>query len=846
LTPNVHRIVKDFFRHEFEVIGPDLSHRVPLNHEETTHHISHPGTPESMEWGEEWAAEEDRTYYKTITMDGEIYNIGDVVMVEPGEDDRKGRQGNYKSTASQSINGNANRFWFIQICYFFEDADDDTQNFHGRWLEHGSKTLLQETAHSRELFLTNTCADAPVSSIYRKCDLKFLGLAEREPEDDINYEGDSYFCQYTWLDSDDPTFSSLPRSDEIEADLSFAPEYRRCHACVLAERLEHQQRVHVSQDCISQFGVDYHVRDFVYLHPSKANKEQLEIAQIVELPSQNSDTYTITIRMLSHVDSRPDAEETFNDEVMLFLCGQLLLEFGDLDEKVPFERVDGKCYVSYFPEPGADGFAEWIKGKDHFYVLDLGDFSQCTRCAEEHEAQLLAYHDFLAQEGPLSMLELFCGAGGLGTGLEQSHFVKTAAAVEWDENAAETYLANHRGTAVFCKDVVQLLREVENGDNIRSLETRKPFPRPGEIDLIAGGPPCQAFSGANHNRVSFPFRATLPFAMLSFAEIYLPRYFLLENVVGILRHRLMGLLEGRSIVDGYQHGVFKLIIRVLLALGYQVRVKVLQAANFGAPQSRERVIFMGARRGLKLPEFPIPTHTYSAKEHRLLEHADIKLSKSTRSRDPSRPHAFAPFRAVTVNDAIADLPAFDWKNPHLLIPATSKDEREVVVRRKLHENVDPFDATPLSDNNLPGFLSGEYLHPPLNYFQQHIREGMHSMVEEHVTPTFKSLIIERYVSGISILIMFQFSFPIHAYHVLSSDQLDFSPPAVYERLHPNQCFRTVLTHCSPGVKNSAMLHPSQKRIITVREVSRCQGFPDKYVFLKAENMKDDIRRVCQV
>ncbi|KAJ3984503.1 S-adenosyl-L-methionine-dependent methyltransferase, partial [Lentinula detonsa] len=820
LSPNVHRIAKKFFRNTFEVIGPDLSNKDPLEQENPTEYTSHPGIPGTMKWGKKLAVEEDKVFYKTITMDGELYKAGDVVMVEPGEDDRKGRQGNYKSQPSQSSNGNANRFWFIQICYFFEDVDDGSKQFHGRWLEHGSKTFLQETAHSRELFLTNACADAPATSIYRKCDMKFLGLAEREPEDDTSYEGNSYFCQYTWLDLDDPTFASLPQPEEVEADLMFAPDYRRCHSCVLAERMEQQRLVHHSGNCISQFGVDYHVGDFVYLRPSKLDNEQLEIAQIVGLPSPALNTVTIKVHMLCHVATRPNTEETFADEVK---------------ETTPFDRVDGKCFVSYFPQPDAEGFKEWIKEKDHFYVLDSRKFEQCTRCMEEHETQLAMYRDFLAQEGPLSMLELFSGAGGLGTGLDQSNFVKTAAAVEFDRYAAETYQINHPDTTVYCKDVIELLRGLEDGDDVKSLNG-KPFPKPGDIDIIAGGPPCQAFSGANHNRIVC--RATLPFVMLSYAELYLPKYFLLENVVGLLRHRLLGLLQGRSIVDGIQHGVFKLITRILLALGYQVRVKVLQAANFGAPQSRERIIFLGARQGLKLPEFPMPTHAYSAQEHRLLEHADLKLCRSTRSRDPSRPHFFAPFRAVTVNDAIGDLPAFDWKNPHQIIPIKDKDIQERKVR-----NIRCFEATHTPGRDLPGFLSAEYAHPPMNYFQQRIREGMHNVVEEQVTPMYSPLIVERCgfcLCRVAVILILSSTTTVPLKPGASLKGIYIS---THGRLHPNQCFRTVLTHCNPGAKNSVLLHHSQKRIITAREVSRCQGFPDRYIFLKADDLKDDIRRV---
>ncbi|KAJ3736845.1 hypothetical protein DFJ43DRAFT_1149960 [Lentinula guzmanii] len=83
LSPNVHRIAKKFFRNTFEVIGPDLSNKDPLEQENPTEYISHPGIPGTMKWGKKLAVEEDKVFYKTITMDGELYKAGDVVMVKP-------------------------------------------------------------------------------------------------------------------------------------------------------------------------------------------------------------------------------------------------------------------------------------------------------------------------------------------------------------------------------------------------------------------------------------------------------------------------------------------------------------------------------------------------------------------------------------------------------------------------------------------------------------------------------------------------------------------------------------------------------------------------------------------
>src|ERR1700677_1201959 len=115
--------------------------------------------------------------------------------------------------------------------------------------------------------------------------------------------------------------------------------------------------------------------------------------------------------------------------------------------------------------------------------------------------------------------------------------------------------------------------------------------------------------------------------MLSYAEFYKPKFFLLENVLGLLNHKLQINKPGPQEGEKVANGIIKFILRALTTLGYvpsspyvlccpltlsgrdsyQVRFNVLQARAYGSPQNRRRVIIWGARRGVPLPEFPIPT-----------------------------------------------------------------------------------------------------------------------------------------------------------------------------------------------------------------------------------------------
>ncbi|KIK61812.1 hypothetical protein GYMLUDRAFT_260822 [Collybiopsis luxurians FD-317 M1] len=844
LTPRVHSIAKDFFRNQFRVINSSLfpEQVSTIVEAPSIKYRYHEKDPVSSHWGQKLAEEEDKVFFRSIKLDGQKYKVGDVVMVEPGDDARRGREENFKSRPAQSKNGYANRFWFIRICYFFEETESRSsfggasKMFHGQWMEHGSKTLLQEAAHSRGLFLTNACADQHVNSIFCKCDVKLLNPGELEVVDDESFDGDQFFCQFLW-DAKNASFVDLPRPEDVAEDSQFAPAHQFCHSCVLRERLEARNSVQCTEpSCVSQFSVDYHINDFVYLRPSgKMDQGLLEIAQIKAiLPAKidNTDDVRLRVHLLSHVDKDSvQSSESFVDQRLLCL--------SDTEKTVPFERVDGKCFVEAYPHKTASSLAQWIKDNDHFYILNA-QLSQCLQCFEEHKSTLAIREQYIETHGPLRCLELFSGAGGLGTGLQMSRFATMVGNVEWDFHAAETYKTNHPSTKVYTQDINEVLYHLAQSESGKKVP---PLPSPwadelstlGTIDVVSGGPPCQAFSMANCYPREDDERATLALTMISFVELYRPRYFLLENVVGMIHYRLLRKQDSQTtaLVGGVEHGMIKVIARALLTLGYQVSVKVLQAANYGAPQNRHRLFIWGARQGTTIPKFPIPTHFHPAKEYRFFEHADIKLYRVTRSLDPERPHVFAPFKTVTVNDAIGDLPGFDWINPHKAIPATTKDKREDEIRRK---KMPCFEAT--HGNDLPGFLSVEYAHPPLNAYQQLMREEMHELVEEHVTPQFSCQVVECTTSVPLKPRACHKDLPSKLFTNKSKAQ----EPGYYGRLDANDCFKTAMTYCGPNRKSATMIHPSQKRSLTVRETARCQGFPDRYMFMRADNLKEDVRR----
>ena len=181
-------------------------------------------------------------------------------------------------------------------------------------------------------------------------------------------------------------------------------------------------------------------------------------------------------------------------------------------------------------------------------------------------------------------LDLFCGAGGLSEGFRQAGF-HTVAANDVDAWAGATYEANHgpHGTKFVLGDITSDAVKEELLHHARSAD----------IDVITGGPPCQAFSQVrNHARIIEDARNSLYRHFVEMLSIVRPRMFVMENVPGL--ENLAGGLIRRQIIED-------------LALDgeYRVESRVIDAACFGVPQNRLRVVFIGVRSDLRIdPLFP--------------------------------------------------------------------------------------------------------------------------------------------------------------------------------------------------------------------------------------------------
>lgn len=204
-------------------------------------------------------------------------------------------------------------------------------------------------------------------------------------------------------------------------------------------------------------------------------------------------------------------------------------------------------------------------------------------------------------------IDLFAGAGGLGTGFENVGFNIISANDIW-KVAGETYVANHPNVKYVVKDIIQLSGEelLEGTGYIKN-----------DIDVIIGGPPCQGFSTLGKRFIDDPRNKLFKEYVRIVNEIR-PKFFVMENVSGILSMEKGKVLEN--------------ILKSFNNIGYKLEYRLLNAAEYGVPQQRERTIFIGTRMDVEI-KYPEKTHT-------LLD--EPKLNK-----------------VLTLWDAIGDLPQSD-------------------------------------------------------------------------------------------------------------------------------------------------------------------------------------------
>lgn len=383
----------------------------------------------------------------------------------------------------------------------------------------------------------------------------------------------------------------------------------------------------------------------------------------------------------------------------------------------------------------------------------------------------------------LNAVDLFCGAGGLSLGLEWSGF-RIVVANDYDPDSCLTFQRNHPASTVICGDISRpsVFRRV--------IDAASDF---GDIDLLAGGPPCQGFSQMrNFSRFIDDPRNKLYRRFVAVLAELRPRAFVMENVPGLRE------------LDGVADQILRdLRLKGLYRVG---EPRVLEAADFGVPQRRRRLFFVGIRND-------VPGEVSLPLRESLL--GSVELRKVIRSRAAKyevRAHAngYSPNllatlyqkllvdpeadEFVTVRQAIGDLEG--------LAPREGADEME-----RLREPTTAYQR--LMARNAPVLFNHEV--PAMN------RDTMLRL--KSIPPGGNFLDIaaplqRRYLGA-------QRWGPHTGRSSLS--RLHYY---AYRKLHPDFVSWTVNTKA-----DFAYHYQRVPRAVTVREAARLQSFPDKYRFL---------------
>lgn len=203
----------------------------------------------------------------------------------------------------------------------------------------------------------------------------------------------------------------------------------------------------------------------------------------------------------------------------------------------------------------------------------------------DHFVKYLNIDHFVHDPNKLTMIDLFCGAGGFAVGASWADF-ESVVGIDHLQPAMATWMYNHPNAIGCLGDIKQV-----DPEYLKNVLEQKGVTK---IHVITGGVPCQGFSIANRKHNDNDERNFLFLEYMRFVRVFTPDYIILENVSGM-----------RSTAGGHFE---KSIREYMESLGYKVTIGILNAADFGVPQVRQRLLFVGVRTGEGFTEpytFPI-------------------------------------------------------------------------------------------------------------------------------------------------------------------------------------------------------------------------------------------------
>ena len=406
-----------------------------------------------------------------------------------------------------------------------------------------------------------------------------------------------------------------------------------------------------------------------------------------------------------------------------------------------------------------------------------------------------------------TLAELFCGCGGLSRGFVRSGMFRIVLGNDIKRLALKTFIYNHSRAQFSPESLEGDIRDIPINDIEAALERQGV--RRGELDCLVGGPPCQGFSQARrgkeqlasglvrfkgYDKLNDDPRNDLVVRFLDIARTLRPKVVLIENVPQMLTHTYCGVTGGLALnIEG-----------ALGDMGYKVSARVINSADYGVPQLRERSFIIGSR--IERINFPKPTYANPEKTE-LIE------------------KGFSPWN--TVRDALVDLPARVAKSESLGgMPLSCYHDAELSDYAKSLR----------SENGFP------YSHVTRSYSARvidiirHMNPGeTWDSASERMRLAYDDLITQCLKSE-----SFEESEREEAKSVLVEEGV--INPAFYKRYYWSAYTRlswdkpalTITANCN-FLGSGRYTHPEEDRGITMREAARLQSFDDDFSFITSEH-----------
>lgn len=393
-------------------------------------------------------------------------------------------------------------------------------------------------------------------------------------------------------------------------------------------------------------------------------------------------------------------------------------------------------------------------------------------------------------------IDLFCGAGGCSEGLIQAGFhilfssdISEMVEVTYRNRHTQLGLIQGKNTWFERADIRNLTGDIIF-DSIANLEIfkNKEFP---EIDLMIGGPSCQGFSRAGRRDKADPRNMLFGEYVRIINEVK-PKYIVLENVEGFVDMQFLGYkgMTGITYPDG---SVTPDILRSELnEIGYDtLEPRILNAADYGVPQRRNRIIFIGYRKGLTPPQYPEPT---TAQKHITLQEAigDLIVDKKIKKKINKQ---LSQYQRESINGRTPDIHG----NP---------------IKSKSYANIELPKQTDVVRERFSLFKDGETSAGLKKYI-------LENGIDISNKPALIQLCMDNFsMSAKDVINLFKDA-------KATNEQISIllTKKNIRQRWSANQPSATVVTIADDYIS------PWEDRTFSVREMARCQSFDDSFEFL---------------